>query len=209
MPGKARGSRRVVASGSGTGGAEDPPVRSPRRNSQKDRDFIKDNRFNFRVVDGYLVYTGDPLDFGHPFQLPPDEYRCTYETPIRDDEGKPILDPELNALGRRCPAWGLRISYGRTLHLCMDHVPRGAAGVQAAVKGLMLNASLAITAATINDALDPETAVKDRTAIMREVLDRIGVRGGVEISADVKGWKAVLDKMMGEEDGEPDAPLEE
>lgn len=206
----ARGSRRVVASGAG--GSEDPPVRSPRRNTQKDRDFIRDNKYNFRVVDGFLVYTGEPLDFGNPYQLPPDEFRCTQAQIIRDDEGKPILDPEGAELGRRCPNWGLRIANGRTLHLCLEHVPRGAAGVQAAVKNLMLNAALALTARTLEDGLRDNTPVKDRTTITREVWDRIGVRGGVEISADVKGWKTVLDRMMGEEedlDGEPDAEVAE
>lgn len=190
MPAK----RTVVASG-----GEDPPRKSTRRNTQVDRDFIAGNKYNFRMMDGQLVYTGEPLDFGYPYQLPPDEFRCTFEVLVRDDEGNAVLDVDREELKRRCPKWGMQIANGRTLHLCLEHVPRGAAGVQAAIKEMMLSASLAVTAAVIKDAKDPKTQPRDRVAIWREMMDRVGVRGGVEISADVALWERVLGEMIAEE----------
>jgi len=185
-----------------SGGGEDPPLRSTRRNSQADRDFIQDNRYDFRVQDDRLVYTGVPLDFGNPFQLPPDESRCTYSLPIKDDEGKAVLDANNNMapLGRRCPNWGVRMAHGRTLHLCIEHVPAGAEGVRRAVKDLLLQASLALTGRMITNGLDPATPVRDQTAITNSTLDRIGVRAGVEISAEIKGYQKVFQDMM--ENGE-------
>lgn len=207
MPGRQRGAR-------GGSGQPDPPLRSVRKNSEADRSFIKDNRTEFRIEDGRLVYTGQSLDFGHPFQLPPEEHRCTWKKIIRDDTGAAVLEDGITGtepLGWRCPNWGIRLANSRTLHLCIEHVPRGAAGVQAAIKQLLLSAGLALTQKMIDNGLSPATSVKDQTAITTQTLDRIGVRGGVEVSADVKGWELVLKDMLepgGGNDGGDDAGAE-
>jgi hypothetical protein len=100
------------------------------------------------------------------------------------------------------------MAHGRTLHLCMDHVPRGADGVRTAVRDMMLNASLALAGRMIDDALSDGTAAKDAGQLIKDILDRVGIRGGIEISADTRGWQLVLSDMMGGSGGNGEEPTD-
>lgn len=179
-----------------------PPARP--RNTQADRDFISAHKGVLRVNDnGMLTWDGKPADLdrarlGSPYLLPPADYRCHHERTMRDDAGEPILDADSVPLYERCTAWAI-LGAG----LCPAHAGRSG-GVAAAVRERFLLAADAVGGEMIALALDRTAADKDRLAAQREVLDRAGVRGGVELTADVPGWTKVLKSLMGDGGEESD-----
>lgn len=184
------------------------PIRSTRRNTARDREFIEDNKYHFKVYEGQLVWDGRAEDIGSPFVAAPDEKRCIHDTTRRDDEGKAILDKDLKELKIRCPKWGMILGDGLgTLHLCAEHAG-GVAGVRRAITERFAAAGDAIAGRLIRIALNEYTADGDAIRAIEKILDRIGVRGGVEVSPDVPGWQKVWQDLSAaeeERDGDADA----
>lgn len=147
------------------------------------------------MTDGLLQWSGFTEDIGSPYQVPPDEKRCTYGRILHDDDGGPILDAVGAILKRRCDAWAM-IGTG----LCIDHA-NGSAAVQNAARQRILAAADAVVGALTAIALDPEEKATDRIKALNSLLDRAGIRGGIEVNGEIKGFEKVLQILMDEESG--------
>jgi hypothetical protein len=190
MPPRKRAAKAV------SGVAKPTPIRSTARNTARDREFIADHAREFKVYEGQLVWSGRAEDIGSPFQLPPDDARCTHTVTRRDDEGKAILDADLQELKVRCPKWGMILGDGRTtLHVCVDHAG-GLSAVKLAAQERAAAAADAIMGSMVDMALDKNLAPADRIRAGEKVLDRAGIRGGIEVSPDIPGWQKVISDYM-------------
>lgn len=175
------------------------PGRPRRRNTEFDRQFIRNNLTEMRVVDGLLVWSGRTEDIGSEYHLPPDDLRCTKLRVMHDDDGGQLLNLNMEPLRQRCMKWAIINS-----HLCIDHA-QGSQAVQQAVKAKILTAADAIAGALITIALDPQEKAAERIKAISTLLDRAGIRAGVEISGEIKGWQAVLKTLMDDESGDDEA----
>lgn len=150
-------------------------------------------------MDGLLVWSGLSEDIGSSYQLPPDHLRCTKTRIMHDDDGGEILGKDMQPLRDRCPKWAIL-----NAHMCIDHA-QGSQAVQQAVKAKILTAADAIAGALISIAMDEKEKAADRIKAISTLLDRAGIRAGVEISGEIKGWQAVLKNLMEEDTDETDA----
>jgi hypothetical protein len=179
--GKPRGRRRNTAADAL---AAVGPVGDPTRpkNTQADREFIKANVMDFRHIDGNLVWSGRAEDIGSPYQLPPEGYRCSRQRVMHDDDGGQILDVDRNPLKDRCPRWAMRGT-----DLCIDHA-KGSKAVLEEVRKRIVGAADAIAGAMLEIAFDRDLPAADRLKAMNSLMDRGGLKAGVELSADVDSW---------------------
>jgi len=173
------------------------------RNSQVDRKFIGEAaRAGEMRVDpelGLLVWSGRQDDIGHAGQMPPPERQCNKSRPVRDDDGNDVLDSDKKPLRRRCPKWAVRNGA-----MCPEHIG-GLTGVQQAAREQAVASSQAAVAALVSLALDEKVHPRDRVAALNSVLDRAGVRGGIDVTVDSKPWQEMLKNLVGEQaenDGE-------
>lgn len=165
-------------------------------NSLADGDFIREHSRELRIFEGQLVWSGMTVDFGSPYQLPPPDHRCTHATTVRDSEGNAVLNAELAELKRQCPKWALRAAFhprrGPTTSLfCIEH-SGGSSAIQNAVREMLLSASPAIAGALIAEATNPDASPADRIKALNSVLDRAGIKVGVEVSPDVPAWQQLF-----------------
>lgn len=203
MPGRRKapvGSKaiRVVASGTpAPSGGYDPDEPRP-QNTAADRDFINAHADQFRHIDGKLIWSGRSEDIGHPEQLPPPHLRCSAERKLRDDEGGEILDVDRNPLVDRCPSWAI-LGGSR----CVGHL-KGSKSVMDGVRERIAMDANAFYQELRRIALNTAAADADRIKALNSLLDRGGLKAGVEISADTDSW-AALHKMITGEDNATNA----
>lgn len=136
-----------------------------------------------------MRYTGDPEAEGSPWQIPPDGARCKGKSYIRDSEGAYIIGPDGQRLRRPCLQWPIKGG-----SVCTRHgggVPR----VLEAAKRRLLESADVVTGALVRMATDPKVAPKDRISACNSILDRIGVKAGVDVSVEVKPWQDLLNKL--------------
>jgi hypothetical protein len=182
---------RVVA-----GGGHDPESVPRYGNSAADREFIDAHVDQFLHKDGSLVWSGKTEDIGHPYQLPPPHLRCGAERQMRDDEGGKILDRDLNPLVRRCPNWTLAGA-----ERCVDHL-KGSKSVMDEVRKRIASDANTYYQALRAIALDTGASDADRIKAINSMLDRGGLKAGIEVSADADSWGALYKMISGEaEDG--------
>lgn len=194
MPAKGRKPTRVVAAGtSSVSGGHDPDAQPRALNTAADRDFIQANVDQFLHRDGSLIWSGKSEDIGHPSQLPPPELRCSTERQLRDDEGGNILDRDLNPLIRRCPNWAIRGG-----DRCVDHL-KGSKAVMDEVRKRIAADANAFYGELRRIALNPHSEDADRIRALNSLLDRGGLKAGVEISADTDSWAAIYAKITAQE----------
>lgn len=180
---------RVVAAGTPhVDGGHDPDL----RNSKADREFIKAHADQFLHKDGSLVWSGRAEDIGHPYQLPPPHLRCRAERPMRDDEGGAILDADLAPLIRRCPKWAMTGS-----DRCVEHA-KGSKAVMDLVRERIASDANAYYAELRRIAFDREASDADRIKAINSMLDRGGLKAGVEVSADKDSWAELYHMITGE-----------
>lgn len=125
--------------------------------------------------------------------------KCSGKSVIRyaadDDEGHrkgdPILDEDGARTYRPCNAFA---AHGTDY--CANHGGNAPQVINAAKRTLALAAERAAEGlATI--ANDERVAPETRIRAQAQLLDRVGVRAGTEISLETPGWQAVLGKMFG------------
>lgn len=167
-------------------------------NTAADRDFIQANLDQFLHKDGRLVWSGRSEDIGHPFQLPPPHLRCTAERQLRDDEGGEILDVDLNPLKRRCPMWAMSGA-----DRCVDHA-KGSKSVMDEVRKRIAADANALYGQLRAIAMDTNANDADRIKALNSLLDRGGLKPGLEISADTDSW-AELHRLITSEATDDDA----
>jgi hypothetical protein len=181
---RGRPTKAVVAKGF------DPEAPRP-ANTAADRDFIEANLDQFLHKDGSLVWSGRSEDIGHPFQLPPPHLRCLAERQLRDDEGGLILDVDLNPLRRRCPMWAMAGA-----DRCVDHA-KGSKSVMDEVRKRIAADANAYYGQLREIAMNPHAEDADRIRALNSMLDRGGLKAGVEISADTDSWAELYKKIAG------------
>lgn len=143
--------------------------------------------------------------------------RCKGSTVIRwledgeDDYGKahrrgdPILDFDNARQYRPCNGWG-----ANGTEYCAAHGGSAPQTIAAAKRTLALSASdvaMALVQIANDTSVSPETRVKAQA----QVLDRIGIRLGVDVSLEVPKWQKLMGRMFGTETGddEPEAGIED
>lgn len=128
----------------------------------------------------------------------PDDVRCNGTAYIRDMRGAYIVDCDWQRLTRPClnrPAKGTVV--------CHAHGAKIPA-VKAAAQRVIAEAS-EIVALRLVGLTDPhkEEDSKVRLGAINSVLDRAGIKGGVEVEVTMPGFKKVMLDLFGDEtDGE-------
>lgn len=145
----------------------------------------------------------------------PDEPRnrrvkCKGRTVIRyqHDEGDhrkgdPILDEEYARQYRPCAAWAAN----GTEH-CTAHGGATPAAIAAAKRTIALatpNAADVLQRLLNDERVPPETRLKAAT----QLLDRGGIRTGIDVSVDTPGWQQLMADMFGKPSSEDEPPAGE
>lgn len=125
----------------------------------------------------------------------PNARRCTGSAYVRDERGGYIVDIEWNRLKRPClglPMVGAVV--------CQTHGGKIPA-VREAAQRVIAEAAEVVALRLIGltgtkDEDENSIAHKDRIAAANSVLDRAGIKGGVEIEVSMPGHKKVLAKMF-------------
>lgn len=127
----------------------------------------------------------------------PNARRCNGTAYVRDQSGMYIVDCEWERLKRPClsrPARGTVIC-----HAHGAKIPQ----VQAAAQRALAEAS-EVVALRLIGMTDGDVEDKVKLAAINSVLDRAGIRGGLEVEVQTPGYKKVLERMFGagDDDGE-------
>jgi hypothetical protein len=202
--GRGRPRATVVAAGSAEGvapttGQTEPAATSRHRsNRPQDKQFIQDAvaAGEIKVWEGHLVWSGRSQDLLHPFQVPPDERRCLWTRQMRDDIGGQILDADRNPLKERCPKWAMIGA-----NICVEHA-KGSKAVMEQAREMIAGAAPALVGQLIRDALNngENATASDRIKAINSLLDRFGLRGGIEVGPDMPAWREIMDEL-GKETG--------
>lgn len=140
-------------------------------------------------------------DFFESFLRYPNGARCNGTSYIRDPSGMYIVDLEWIRLTRPCLRHPSR---GTTV--CTAHGARIPAVVSAAKQRLAEAADVVSTRLIqMTDVRDEEKVrirPQDRITAMGQVLDRAGVKGGVEVEINASGFQGVLTDLFGKEEAD-------
>lgn len=144
-------------------------------------------------------WTGDDDDDDSPWKIPPPRKRCRGTAYVRDADGDYVLDRNNKRITRPCWKWPMK---GQVV--CLTH-GGGVVRVRRAAVERMASALDAATGALIKIALNENAADKDRIQAIKEIMDRVGVRGGIEVDIKDPGYLRVLADMF-EDSEEGDGP---
>jgi hypothetical protein len=117
--------------------------------------------------------------------------------------GDPVLDEDFARTYRPCKAWG---AHGTDY--CGVHGGSAPQTIMAAKRRLALTAD-DVAAAIAQIALDERVIAETRLKAAAQILDRIGIRGGVDVSLETPKWQGILSKMFGSPDVEPEGEPED
>lgn len=139
-----------------------------------------------------LQWDGKAENIGSEFFTPTNpEIRCTGLAYIRDGEGRHIIDKDGLTLVRPCLGWRIP-----GLTVCIKH-GGGPQHVLAAAKRRLLAAVDPAIGHLINIAIRDNTDPEVRLRAIVQILDRVGIRGGVEVSVETPEWQAMLRDLFG------------
>ncbi len=135
-------------------------------------------------------FAGAKDEPGSPWMVPPKGARCAARAYVRDADGDYIVDENDERLQRPCYNWPMRGA-----KVCLHH---GGGVIRVKKKAIeRLASSLdAVTGALIKIALDENVNPKDRITAINSVMDRVGVRGGVEVDIQDPGYLDVLKDLF-------------
>lgn len=139
-----------------------------------------------------FFFTGEVEDIGSFWQIPDPERRCIGKAYVRDDEGRYVLDREGVRLSRPCMSWRMK---GSTV--CLKH-GGGTKAARNAAKLRLLAAADSLVGHLLSIAFDKETSAKDRIAAINSALDRCDIKGGVEVSVELKPYERLLAEWVKE-----------
>lgn len=114
--------------------------------------------------------------------------------------GQPILDEDGRRQYQPCGNWA---SIGSDV--CASHGGNAPQVIAAAKKQLAL-ATHNIAIALENIALDERIAPEVRIRAAAQVMDRAGIRAGVDLSIETPKWQKMLAEEFGSEDSPEDPP---
>lgn len=152
------------------------------------------------VWDGYADELND--EFFESFRRPGKNgtvRKCKGEAYVRDERGGYILDAEWNRIRRPCLALP-----GLGTIVCHSHGAKIPA-VKAAAQRVIAEASeiVALRLVGLTATKDEDGDIiehKVRLAAANSVLDRAGIKGGVEVEVTLPGYKKIMTSMFGVED---------
>lgn len=129
----------------------------------------------------------------------PDAQKCTGTAYIRDKRGGYVIDAEWNRLTRQCIG-----NTGKGATVCHAHGSRIPVVKAAAIRRLAeASEMVAMRLIGLTGASDENNVFidhKDRISASNSVLDRVGIKGGVDVEVTVPGFQRVLQKMFAEDD---------
>lgn len=177
----------------------------PPDESQRPAGFLYDIHYQWEGLNEELN-----LDFFESFRnvgpktRPEDVRKCNGTAYVRDASGMYVVDADWERLTRPCLG-----RPGRGTVVCHSHGSRIPVVKEAAQRALA-HASEVVALRLIGltaprDELQNEVAHKDRITAANSVLDRAGVKGDVTVEIKAPGFKAVLDKMFGDDSEEDEA----
>lgn len=133
-----------------------------------------------------LMYAGDGDSDDSPWKIPPPGKRCNGRAYVRDEDGDYIVDKNRNRIMRPCWNWPIRGG-----KVCLFH-GGGVVRVRKAAIERMASALDAASGALIKIALNENEESKVRVQAINSIMDRVGVRGGVEVDLKDPGYLDVL-----------------
>lgn len=137
-----------------------------------------------------MRFDGDPRNEGSPFHLPQEGQRCKGKAYVRDAGGHYVLDKDDRRIYRQCMNWPIRGGA-----VCIKHgggIPRV---LQAAKMRLLASADI-VTGSLIHMATDSKVSAKERIQACNSILDRVGVKAGVDVTVEVKPWQDLLQSLQ-------------
>lgn len=141
-----------------------------------------------------LVFTGDEREAGSLFVRPSPERQCTGTAWVRDSHGDYVMkrdaDGVLSRMQRPCGNW-------RMLGAVVCHKHGGSAPlVKEAAQIRLLCAADAVSGELISIAMDRSQDGKVRVMAINSLLDRVGIKTGLDINIEPKGFETLLKKWM-------------
>lgn len=142
------------------------------------------------------MWSGNASDEGNPWMIPPPHKTCKGKAYVRDADGNYIIDANKQRIMRPCWNWPMK---GSTV--CLFH-GGGPERVRRKAMERLLSALDMTTAELVKLALNPDTEDKVKIQAINSILDRTGLRGGVEVDIQTPGWQDVLKNLF---EGKADA----
>jgi hypothetical protein len=137
-------------------------------------------------------WSGLSEDEGSPWQIPPEHKSCSGKAYVRDADGNYIIDATKTRIMRPCWNWPMKGA-----KVCIKH----GGGIERVRRGAMERLASALDATTgelIRLALSEDTEDKVKIQAINSILDRTGLKGGVEIDVNVPGWQEALKELFAE-----------
>lgn len=138
-------------------------------------------------------YTGNLEDWGSAFQIPNPESRCEGRAYVRDEDGGRIIDADGRILTRPCARWRMRGS-----NVCGHHGGLTDGGKAIAQRRLTEAADMA-SGRLIRMIEDKNVDPAERLRAINSLLDRVGIKGGVEVTIETPAWQEMLKDMWEDE----------
>lgn len=137
-------------------------------------------------------WDGDANNEGNPWMIPPPHNSCRGKAYVRDGDGNYIIDKASKTrIMRPCWNWPMK---GSTV--CLYH-GGGPERVRKKAMERLLSGVDAATGELLKVALNPDTEDKVKVQAINSILDRAGLRGGVDITVDaVPEWQKMLKDMF-------------
>lgn len=139
-------------------------------------------------------------EFFEFFRVPSKEVRkCNGTAYIRDERGGYVIDAEWNRLTRQCigrPARGADVCYSHGAQ-----VPAvKAAAVRRLAEASEIVAMRLIGMTAANDEIGTPIDHKDRISASNSVLDRVGIKAGMDVQITAPGFQRVLERMFADDE---------
>lgn len=137
-------------------------------------------------------WDGDAEDEGSPWMIPPPHRSCSGKAYVRDADGNYIMDSSTPPKRIMRPCWNWPMKGAK---VCLYH----GGGIERVRRGAMdrlISALDATTGELIRLALSPETEDKVKVQALNSILDRTGLKGGVDISIETPGWQDMLKDIV-------------
>lgn len=121
-----------------------------------------------------------------PWKIPPGEGRCTGKAYVRTIDGEYVVDAKKERIMRPCYNWPIRGA-----QVCVYH-GGGFPRVRQAAHERLLGALDLVTRELVEMALSPATEQKVKVQAINSVLDRAGLKAGIEVEVKAPGYEDVL-----------------
>jgi hypothetical protein len=173
---------------------KDKSKRDGRGNSDADQRWIEQYqdmlvRVDGGEWDGLLQWQGTEEEIGNTWVLPPQERRCTAKAAVRDEDGHYVIHKDGHRVTRPCLRWPMRGS-----NVCMVH-GGGTQASRARAQERLQAAAERASGILVKIALDEGTPIKQRLRALEGILDRTGIRSGVDIALETKKYQDVWDEI--------------